>query len=366
MSLAGEHTAAVIAGILKTSCPCLRQGSSLWENGIAPDRRDKPLGVKTTSSAIGELSMDRWAEYEFFIRVVEMGSLGKAAEAMKLSSASATRHLAALESRLGARLVERSTRRLSVTEIGQGFYSRCKSALEEITDAEEEASQTSSLPSGTLRVTASLSLMLHHVAGLLPEFKAKYPDVKIELVSANRYFDITDNDIDVAIRTREQEPDSTLVLRHLANTRRVLAAAPSYIARHGIPTSPQALITHDFLGYSYHSPHELTFERNGTFCTIPTAPILDANDGMVVRKAALEGLGILAQPMYVIYDDIISGRLIPVLLDWRLPQMSISLVYRRRKLIPARTRVFLDFVLNDFRKCDYESKWEAALAACGS
>ena len=310
--------------------------------------------------------MDRWAEYEFFIRVVEMGSLGKAAEAMKLSSASATRHLAALEVRLGARLVERSTRRLSVTEIGQGFYARCKAALEEITDAEEEASQTSGLPSGTLRVTASLSLMLHHVTGLLPGFRAMYPDVKVELVAANRYYDITDNDVDVAIRTREQEPDSTLVLRHLATTRRVLAAAPGYIARHGVPMSPQALLQHDFLGYSYHNPYELTFERDGTSCSIATSPILDANDGMVVRNAALAGLGILAQPMYVIYDDIVSGRLVPILLDWRLPPMSISLVYRRRKLIPARTRVFLDYVLNDFRKAGYESKWEAALTGRGA
>ncbi|AZG11391.1 LysR family transcriptional regulator [Pigmentiphaga sp. H8] len=305
--------------------------------------------------------MDRWAEYEFFVRVVETGSLSKAAEALNFSTPSASRHLAALEKRLGARLVERSTRRLFVTEVGQNFYARCKAALEEMTEAEEEAALTSSSPSGSLRVTASLSLMLQHVTRLLPRFTEKYPSVKIELIAANRYYDITDDDIDVAIRTREYEPDSTLVIRRLATTRRILAASPAYIDRHGLPAVPQALAGHKYLGYSYHNPNELTFQRGKEVVTIPMAPLLDANDGQIVRSAALEGLGILSQPMYVVHDDLMAGRLVPVLLDWELPRLSISLAYRRRKLVPAKTRVFLDFITEDFHQNEYEKRWEAAL-----
>ncbi|WP_235217226.1 LysR family transcriptional regulator [Burkholderia pseudomallei] len=251
---------------------------------------------------------------QFFARVVEMGSLSKAAEAMGFPP-SASRHLAALEQRLGVRLIERSTRRLFVTDVGQRFYEKCKVALDDITEAEEAATLTSSSPFGVLQVAASLSLILQHVAPLLPEFAQRYPHVRVELIAANRYVDITDNDIDVAIRIRESEPDSTLVIRPLATTRRILAASPEYIAQHGMPTAPQALSEHRYLGCSYHNPDELTFKRQGEVVTVRTAPLLDANDGQIVRVAALGGLGILAQPMYLIYDDLVAGRLIPLLLE---------------------------------------------------
>lgn len=306
--------------------------------------------------------MDRWSEYEFFVQVVEAGSISKAAEALNISTPTASRRLAAIEKRLGARLIERSTRRLSITEVGQNFYARCRVVLDDMNEAEEEAASSSNSPSGTLRVTASLSLMLQHVTKLLPGFTQKYPNIKVQLVAENRYYDITDNDIDVAIRTREDEPDSALIVRRLASPRRLLAASPDYLDRRGIPSSPAALAEHDYLGYSYHSPHELVFQRKKKVVAITTSPLLDANDGQIARTAALAGMGILAQPIYVIYDDLIAGRLVPVMLDWRLPEMFISLVYRRRKLIPAKTRVFLDYILDDFHKNKYEQRWEAALA----
>lgn len=305
--------------------------------------------------------MNRWREYEFFVQVVETGSISKAGEALNLSSPTASRRLAALEKRLGARLVERTTRQLFITEVGHNFYARCKTALDDMAEAEEEAALTSSSPSGTLRVTASLSLMLQHVATRLPRFAQKYPDIKVQLIAANRYYDITDNDIDIAIRTREDEPDSSLVVRQLAKTRRILAASPSYIEQYGAPVVPADLAKYNFLAYSHHNPYELTFERKGKTVTIATSPLLEANDGQIARAAAVAGLGILAQPTYVIYDDLVAGRLIPVMPDWKLPEMLISLVYRRRKLIPAKTRAFLDFMLEDFHENDYEKRWKAAL-----
>lgn len=306
--------------------------------------------------------MDRWTEYEFFVQIVETGSLSKAAEALQVSSPTASRRLTALEKRLGARLVERTTRRLSITDVGQVFYLRCKAVLEDMAEAEEEAALSSSSPTGTLKVTASLSLMTQHVAKLLPQFTKKYPKIKIQLIAANRYYDITDNDIDVAIRTREYEPDSSLIVRRLAGTRRVLAASPAYIKRCGAPAHPDQLAEHSYLGYSYHSPQELIFKRGGETVITPTEPLLEANDGQIARTAALAGVGILAQPLYVIYDDLVAGRLVPVMLEWKLPEMFISLVYRRRKLVPAKTRMFLDFILDDFHTNKYEKRWEAALA----
>lgn len=308
--------------------------------------------------------MNRWREYEFFAQVVETGSISKAGEALNLSSPTASRRLAALEKRLGARLVERTTRRLFITDVGQNFYTRCKTALEDMSEAEEEAALTSSSPSGTLRVTASLSLMVQHVATMLPRFAQQYPDIKVQLIAANQYHDITDNDIDVAIRTREYEPDSSLVIRRLARTRRILAASPSYIEQYGAPSTPADLENYNFLAYSHHNPYELTFTRRGKKITATTSPLLEANDGQIARVAAVAGLGILAQPIYVIYDELLEGRLIPVMLDWKLPEMLISLVYRRRKLIPGKTRAFLDFMLDDFHENDYEKRWEEALTNC--
>lgn len=305
------------------------------------------------------ISVNPWTEYEFFVRVVELGSLSKAAEVMGLSNPSASRHLAALERRLGARLIERSTRRLFVTDIGQDFYGRCKAALDDMNEAVEAVNATTSNPVGVLRVTASLSLSLQHIAPLLPGFAQLCPNVRVELVASNRYYDIIDNDVDVAIRTREFEPDSSLVIRSLANTRRMLAASPSYLNRQGIPSDPQALAKHQLLLYTYHNPHELNFRRGHEAVTIPTKSMLEANDGQILRVAAVQGLGIVVQPIYVLYDDLVAGRLVPLLMDWELPQLSINIVYQHRRLVPAKTRAFIDFLVEDFRRQDYERRWNS-------
>lgn len=307
-------------------------------------------------------SMSHWTEYEFFVRVVELGSLSKAAEAMGLSNPSASRHLAALERRLGARLIERSTRRLFVTDVGQDFYRCCKRALDDMQEAVEAVNATTSNPVGVLRVTASLSLSMQHIAPLLPAFAQRYPNIRVEVVAANRYYDIIDNNIDVALRTRESEPDSSLVIRSLATTRRVLAVSPAYLDRHGAPRHPRELAEHRLLLYTYHDPDSLTFQRGDEAVTIPTKPMLEANDGQVLRVAGVQGLGIMVQPMYVIYDDLVADRLIPVMTDWKLPPMSVNIVYQHRRLVPAKTRAFIDFLVEDFQRQDYERRWASMMA----
>ena len=169
--------------------------------------------------------MDRWTEIALFVQVAELGSLTKAAEALDLSNAAASRHLAALEERLAARLVQRNTRRLSLTEVGEAFYRRCKPLLAELHEAEAEVGATVLKPTGLLRITGTLSFCMIHVAPRLPEFTERYPDLRVEIVAANRYYDLLDSGIDVAIRTREFEADSNITVRRLAETRRILAAS---------------------------------------------------------------------------------------------------------------------------------------------
>ena len=297
--------------------------------------------------------MDRWTEYEFFVKVAELGSVTKAADALDLSSAAASRHLAALENRLGVRLIERSTRRLFVTEVGKVFYTNAKAALTAMQGATEAVSASKNHPHGVLRVTASLSLCLQHILPLVPKFKEQYPDVRLDIVAENRYHDIIDDNIDVALRTRDSEPDSSLVIRRLTDTRRILAASPDYLERCGRPQHPQALAEHQLLLYTYATdPYELTFQREDQTITVPATPALESNDGYLLRAAALQGQGILAQPTYVIHDDIVAGRLVPILSDWSLPRLEINLVYPSRHHLPAKTRVFIDFIVKEFQHLD--------------
>ncbi|MFN3496137.1 MAG: LysR family transcriptional regulator [Hydrogenophaga sp.] len=302
--------------------------------------------------------MDRWTEIELFVQVAETGSMSRAAETLNLSNASASRHLAALEERLGVRLVERNTRRLYLTETGQEFFQRAKNILADLRDAESTVNAAALNPTGVLRVTSSLSFAMHHIAPLLREYTDRYPNVTVHVEAANRYLDIIDNNIDVAVRTREYEPDSNITIRRLGETRRVLAASPGYLARHGFPKTLDDLQKHKLLVYLHaNNPHELRFSKAGEQRSISVHGLLETNDGQIVRAAALDGMGILIQPSYIIYDDIVAGRLVPVLEDWDLPHLTINLAYPSRKHLSAKVRAFIDFMAAHFKKMDYERKW---------
>lgn len=307
--------------------------------------------------------MDRWTEIELFVQVAETGSMSRAAEALNLSNASASRHLAALEERLGVRLVERNTRRLYLTETGQEFFQRAKSILGDLRDAESTVNAAALNPTGVLRVTSSLSFAMHHIAPLLREFTDRYPNVTVHVEAANRYLDIIDNNIDVAIRTREYEPDSNITIRRLGETRRILAASPGYLARHGFPRTLDDLQKHKLLIYVHaNNPNELRFTKGDEHRSVSVHGLLETNDGQIVRAAALDGMGILVQPSYIVYDDVVAGRLVPVLDDWDLPHLTINLAYPSRKHLSAKVRAFIDFMAGHFEKMDYERKWTGRFA----
>ncbi|MBV8624811.1 MAG: LysR family transcriptional regulator [Herbaspirillum sp.] len=303
--------------------------------------------------------MDRWNQFELFVQVAELGSLSRAAEALGMSNAAASRCLAALEERLGARLVERSTRRLGLSQMGEAFYRQCKAALMQMKEAEEIVNANAVAPGGMLRVTSSLSFCMKHISPILPRFHKLYPDITLDLMAANRYVDLLDSGIDIAIRTREFEPDSNVAVRRLAATRRILAASPGYLAARGVPTRLEQLAEHDLLVYSHaNDPHRLHFNgRNGQQQVLEIHSLMQSNDGQIIRAAALEGLGILIQPNYIIYDDVVAGRLVPVLDEWDLPRLTINIAYQGRKHLPARVRVFIDFLVRHFEEMDYERKW---------
>lgn len=302
--------------------------------------------------------MDRFAELQLFVQVAETGSLSRAADALDLSNAAASRHLHALEERLGARLVERNTRRLYLTETGQEFLNRARNLLAELQDAEDAVNARKLKPTGTLRISASLSFSMHHIAPLLRAYTERYPQVSVHVETANRYLDIIDNHIDVAIRTREFEPDSNITVRRLASTRRLLTASPRYLEKHSRPRTLEDLQQHQLLVYTYaNNPYELRFTRDGVMTVVQIKGLAESNDGQVLRAAALDGLGILILPTYIVYDDMVAGRLVPVLDEWDLPRLTVNLAYPSRKHLSAKVRTFIDFMVEHFERMNYEQKW---------
>lgn len=295
---------------------------------------------------------------ELLVQTAELGSMSRAAEALGLSNAAASRHLAALEERLGARLIQRSTRRLTLTEVGENFYRSCKSVLADLADAESAASATTLNPTGTLRITASLSFSVHHISPLLREYTNRYPNVTVHVEAANRYYDLIDNNIDVAIRTREYENDSNITIRRLAATRRILAASPGYLNAHGMPRNVEELAQRPVLLYTYsNNPNDFTFRRGDETRSVKIKGLLESNDGQVLRTAALDGMGIVVQPKYILYDDLVAGRLVSVLDDWDLPQLSINFAFQSRRHMSAKVRTFIDFLVEHFERMDYDRKW---------
>ncbi len=302
--------------------------------------------------------MDKWLEVQLFVQTAELGSVSKASEALGLSSSAGSRYLATLEHRLGARLVERNTRRLFLTEVGDEFYRRCRNITSEMEEAEALVSSALLSAVGTLRVTASVSFCSQIIAPLLPEFTRRHPKLNVSVTAANRYFDLIESGVDIAIRTREHEADSALVIRRLAETRRILAASPEYLSGHGTPKSIEELDRHRFLIYTLaNNPYDLAFTKGEITQTVKINGLLESNEGQVICKAGLNGLGIVIQPVYIIHDELVAGRLVPILDDWDLPRLKINIAYQNRKYLSSKVRVFMDFLSENFSQMEYERRW---------
>ncbi|KAA0595607.1 DNA-binding transcriptional LysR family regulator [Azospirillum lipoferum] len=304
--------------------------------------------------------MDRLTELEVFTKIAEESNLSRAADALGISVSGVSRHLASLENRLGVRLVQRTTRQLFLTPEGESFSANAREILATLREAEASVSMVVAQPRGTLRVGASLSFALLHLMPVIREFRARHPLVQIDLKVSNRYQDLVESGLDLAIRTRRVEMDSSVTIRKLAETRRLIAAAPAYLRDRGTPAEPRDLLKHDMLLYSLSDdPEHLNLARNGELVRIPLVGQMVCNDGQVLRQAALDGLGIIVQPAYIIHADIKAGRLVRILADWELPRLTMNLAFPSRSHLPARTRLFINALVEYFSRNDFEAEWDA-------
>jgi len=292
--------------------------------------------------------MDRLTSMAVFRRVVELDGFAAAARDLRMSGAAVSKHVGRLEEGLGVRLLNRTTRRLSLTEAGRTYYDRCARILDDVAEAEQLVTSDAASPRGQLRVNAPMSFGFRHLGPVLPDFLARYPDITIDLALNDRMVDLLDEGWDVAVRIADL-PDSSLIARRVGTMRGVLAASPAYVARRGEPADPKDLAGHDCLLYA------LNARGQGWSFTGPNGPVsvqvqgpLRANNGDVLAAAAEAGLGVVMMPTFIVCDQLRAGTLRTLMPQWTPLTTGIHCVYPPGRHLSAKVRAFVDFLAERF------------------
>jgi len=293
--------------------------------------------------------MDRFLAMRVFTQVVESSSFARAAERLGLSTSAVSRHVAELEEHLQNRLLNRTTRRMTLTEIGQAFYERSVQLLHDLEEAEGEAAKSAATPRGTLKVSTSVNFGVRHTAPAIAAFLKRYPEVKCDISLSDRVIDLIEEGVDVAIRIGS-EGSETLVVRRLGETLVVPCASPEYLALHGAPRTPEELSAHNCLTYEYVAPRNQWRFRDaeGRERVARVSGNLHSNNGDLLAEAAAQGAGIVYQPTFIVGEAVRAGRLVPLLQDFQALPMPIYAVYSSRKHLSAKVRLFVDFLVERF------------------
>ncbi len=305
--------------------------------------------------------MDKPSEMSVFVRVVDTESFSQAARALKLTPSAVSKLIGRLEDRLGARLLNRTTRRLSLTEEGRAYYQRCLPILSAIDEAERAVNELHAEPRGVLKVNSSTAFGHLYVTPLLPQLLESYPDLHIQLTLTDSIVNLVEEEIDVAIRIARM-PDSTLIARKLATARRVVAAAPSYLERHGTPETPEDLKNHNCLTLSFETQlNQWEFTGDDGPRRYRFTGNFETNNAVSMQQAAVAGLGLIRAADFVIAADICAGRLVPVLTKYELTEpTNIYAVYSHARHLSPKVRAFVDTLIEAFTP---EPPWERDLAA---
>jgi len=304
------------------------------------------------------MAMDRLTGIEVFLRVAARGSFAAAAEDLGLSRAMVSKHVQALEARLGSRLLHRTTRRLSLTEAGRAYFERAGSLVEALREAEDTVGALQSGPRGLLRVNAPVSFGIRHLGCAMHDFMAAYPEVSVEMVLEDRQVDLVQEGYDLAVRIARLT-DSSLIARKLAPARMVVVAAPAYLAGRGTPTLLSDLSEHECLGYSYAANSgEWRFDGPDGPASVRVSGRLRANNGDLLHAACLDGQGIALAPSFIAGPDVAAGRLVRLLPAYRPPTLGVYAVYPHARHLAAKVRAFVDFLAGRFGS---EPAWDAGL-----
>jgi DNA-binding transcriptional LysR family regulator len=292
--------------------------------------------------------MDKLSAMAMFVRVVEEGSFSAAAEAAGVSATMAGKQIRLIEERLGARLLHRTTRRQRLTEVGRLYYERCKQVLADVELADASAGELQADPRGLVRIVSPVTFGSRRLMPALADYAARHPAVSVDLALDNRTVDMAEEGYELAILVGAVR-DHNLVALPLQPYRRLMAASPAYLQRHGMPLHPQELSAHACLGLSYWRRNDHWRLRGpGGECEVAVSGNLSADNGDALRTAALCGAGLVLQPEVMLADDIAAGRLVQVLPEWQPTPSPMYLVYAPDRRPTAKLRSVIDFLLSRF------------------
>jgi len=294
--------------------------------------------------------MDKLTSMGVFAKSVELGSFAAVAQAIDMSPQMVAKHVASLEAELGVTLLNRTTRRQNMTDIGRAYYDRCKLVLAEVDAADSLAEEMLSQPQGVLRVSAPMTFGAFSLAPFVTDYLSRYQEVKIDLSLSDRFVDPVEEGFEVLIRIGELE-NSSLIARPLAPYKLVACAAPSYLAQRGVPETPDDLIRHDCLAYSYWSssmPCRWIFSRHGLSQEIQVTGRLRSDNWKALLHAATEGFGITMGPEDVLAKEIQAGRLIRILPDYEGPSRPMHVLYPANRRPTAKIRSFIEALIGKF------------------
>ena len=294
-----------------------------------------------------EAFLDRLRAFEVFVTVVSRQGFARAAETLDTSPANVTRYIAELEAHLGTRLLNRHSRKLSLTESGEALYERARAILADVDEAEAVSSSATVRPQGRLRINAPVSFGLLHLASRWPRFARRHPEVELDVSLIDRVVDVVDEGFDMAIRI-SRAGSSTHAARKLATSRNVVCASPDYLRAHGAPRTPADLARHACIVYAYVGSEWHLQGDDGKPHSVRVRSAMQANNGDTARIAALDGMGIIWQPTFLVGPDLRAGRLVPLLPGYRIADIDILAVYPSRRHLSAKVRAMIDFLAEEF------------------
>ncbi|WP_197336960.1 LysR family transcriptional regulator [Ralstonia solanacearum] len=291
--------------------------------------------------------MDRLQSMRVFAKVVELGSFARAAQHLSMSNAVVTRYVADLEAHLGTRLLNRTTRSLSLTDVGETYLQRCQQVLLDIDEAESLATSRSQVLVGSLRIVAPVMFGLHVLPMLLARFQQLYPEVTFDVALSDRPIDIVEDGRDIGIMVSELGLGSHLVARRMISAEMIMAATPAYLRQHTTPQRAEDIADHRVIAM-WHPQLRHEWEMSapdGQSIAVPVQPSLVTSNAELMHRAVLADMGIAILSSYMARPDLESGRLVRVLPQYKLPHRSLSLVYPSRKFLPTKVRTFIDYML---------------------
>ena len=292
--------------------------------------------------------MDTLKSMRVFAAVVASGSFSDAAEHLGISRAMASKYVQHLEEHLGTRLLQRTTRKLGLTESGRSYYEHCSQILLEIDEAEAGAANLTATPRGTLRLTMPVSFSIRYVGPLITRYLANYPEVQIDASLTDRRIDLIEEGLDLALRIGPS-PAPGLIARRLGSDRVVVCGAPTYLERCGVPNTPEELAHHNCVLYTYSNAGNEWKMRgpDGRKHTVKVSGNVRANNGDLLNQVVLGGAGLMCQPGFLVAEEIRAGRLVEVLTDYIFEPIGIYAVYPSRKHLSAKIRTFVDFLVEN-------------------